>query len=206
MGGRAVGGAGPGGLGGRDSSYKGKIENVESLVKMKDPEMYKATKDAIARYVAVIGGLPERNIKLADMSKSVYGVQQTNALTGKSVSIYLNKKYFNKTAAEMKAQELKDYKSGWSTKTNKPLAHTVTHELAHATWNTHLKGANQVAATAAIKKVYSAWVKSSKKSGYGKYASTNVNEWWAETVTKAVHGTPDRYTKSVKGIIKKYKL
>ena len=206
MGGRAGDGAGPGGLGGRDRSYRGKIENIESLKNMKDPQLYKATKEAIARYVAVIGGLGERNIKLADMSKSVYGVQLTNTLTGKSVAIYLNKAYFNKSAASLKAQEMKDYKSGWSTKTNKPLAHTVTHELAHATWNTSLKGANQMAASATIKKVYSAWIKSSKKTGYGKYASTNVNEWWAETVTKAVHGTPDRYTKAVKGIIKKYKL
>ena len=209
MGGRAGGGArggGPGGLGGRDTSYKGKIENVESLVHMKDPAMYKATKEAIARYAAVIGNIGEKNVKLADMSKSVYGVQMTDVATGKSTGIFLNKKYFNKSAAAMKAQELKDYKSGWSTKTNKPLAHTVTHELAHATWNTAMKGTKYQAAGKTIAKVYTAWQKSSKKSGYGKYASSNVNEWWAETVTKAVHGKSDRYTKSVKGIIKKYNL
>ena len=204
MGGRPS--AGPGGLGGRDTSYKGKIENVESLVHMKDPAMYKATKEAIARYAAVIGTVSEQNIKLADMSKSVYGVQMTDVATGKSTGIYLNKKYYNKTAAQVKAIKQGDYKSGWATKTNKPLAHTVTHELAHATWNTTMKGANHIEAGKTIKKVYSAWQKSSKKTGYGKYASSNVNEWWAETVTKAVHGKSDRYTKSVKGIIKKYKL
>ena len=206
MGGRSGSGAGPGGLGGRDTSYRGKIENVESLIHMKDPAMYKATKEAIARYAAVMGGIGEKNIKLADMSKSVYGVQETNVLTGKSVGIYLNKRYFNKTAAQMKAIELGDYKSGWSTKTNKPLAHTVTHELAHATWNTTLKGAKYQEAGAKIQKVYRAWQKSTKKSGYGKYASSNINEWWAETVTKAVHGKADRYTRAVKGITKKYGL
>lgn len=204
MGGRAGGGAGPGGLGGRDTSYKGKIENVESLVHMKDPAMYKATKEAIARYAAVMGDIGEKNIKLADMGKSVYGVQMTNVATGKSEGIYLNKKYYNKTAAEVKAIKQGDYKSGWATKTNKPLAHTVTHELAHATWNTTMKGAKYQEAGVRIQKVYKAWQKSSKKSGYGRYAQSNVNEWWAETVTKAVHGKSDRWTKAVKGINNKY--
>lgn len=45
-----------------------------------------------------------------------------------------------------------------------------------------------------------------KKSGYGKYAETNVSEFWAETVTKAIHGKSDKYTKKVKEICKKYKL
>ena len=48
--------------------------------------------------------------------------------------------------------------------------------------------------------------KGKKKSGYGKYAETNVSEFWAETVTKAVHGKSDKYTKKVKEICKKYKL
>ncbi len=45
-----------------------------------------------------------------------------------------------------------------------------------------------------------------KKSGYGKYARTNVSEFWAETVTKAVHGKADKYTRRVKAICAKYKL
>ena len=40
----------------------------------------------------------------------------------------------------------------------------------------------------------------------GKYAETNVSEFWAETVTKAIHGKSDKYTKKVKEICKKYKL
>ena len=39
-----------------------------------------------------------------------------------------------------------------------------------------------------------------------KYAKTNVNEFWAEVCTKAVHGKADKYTKAAKDIIKKYKL
>lgn len=37
-------------------------------------------------------------------------------------------------------------------------------------------------------------------------AKTNINEFWAETSAKAVRGDQDRYTRAVRGIIKKYKL
>lgn len=90
--------------------------------------------------------------------------------------------------------------------TNKAVAHTVTHELAHATWNANMTGANQKAAGKEVNKLFKSWKKDNKKSGYGKYAETNVSEFWAETVTKAIHGKSDKYTKKVKEICKKYKL
>lgn len=85
-------------------------------------------------------------------------------------------------------------------------AQTVTHELGHATWNTSLSGANHKAAGKEIRSLYKTWMKDKKKTGYGKYATTNVDEFWAETVTKAVHGKSDKYTTKVKEICKKYKL
>lgn len=48
--------------------------------------------------------------------------------------------------------------------------------------------------------------KDKTKKGYGRYSMTNVNEFWAETVTKAVHGRSDKYTTAVKRIARKYKL
>lgn len=192
-----------GGLQPGDSSYKGKIDGVEDLVKMKDPQMYKETKAAISRFHAVLG-VREKNIKLANLTAGALGVQES--LGGKSVGIYLNKSYFNKGKQAVLKSTKKGYASGWHTKTNKPLAHTVTHELGHATWNSSLTGANHKAAGKEIGKLYKTWMKDKKKSGYGTYAKTNVDEFWAETVTKAVHGKSDKYTKKVKEICKKYQL
>nr|UWI25184.1 MAG: glucose-regulated metallo-peptidase M90 [Bacteriophage sp.] len=192
-----------GGLQPGDSSYKGSISKVEGLVKMKDPQMYKDTKQAISRYHAVMG-VRQKNVKLAEMSAGVLGVHVTK--NGKSDAVYLNKAYFNKGKKSVEASTKKGYASGWHTKTNKPTAHTITHELAHATWNEHMTGAKQKAAGKEINKLYTQWRKDKKKSGYGKYAETNVSEFWAETVTKAVHGKADKYTKAAKSIVKKYKL
>lgn len=192
-----------GGLQPGDSSYNGNVKNIESLVKMKDQQVYKATKEAISRYHAVLG-VRQKNVKLADLSAGTLGVHVTS--DGKSEAVFLNKKAFNQKKGDIIRQTKKGYDSGWSTRTNKPIAHTVTHELAHATWNSHLTGANHVAAGKEVKDLYKSWLKDKKKSGYGKYAHTNVNEFWAEVSTKAVHGKADKYTKKVKQIVKKYKL
>lgn len=196
MGGRAGGANGLASLE-RDTNYTGRIRNVESLVHMKDPAMYKATKEAISNFAAKLG-IPERNVKLADLDGGVMGI-------GTKGEVYLNKKYFNKSAEEFADVMKVDYESGHGTKTNKPLAHVATHELAHAAWTSSLTSPNAVAAGARIQSLYKAWQKSGGK-GYGTYAASNVDEFWAEASTKAAHGTPDRWTKAIKKIYKDYKL
>ena len=163
-----------GGLQPGDATFKGKVSNVEPLVNMKDPAVYKATKEAISRYHAVLG-VRQRSVKLADLPAGTYGVHVT--ANGKSDGVYLNKAHFNQSRSAIEASHRKGYASGWSTKTNKPIAHTVTHELAHATWNQHMTGAKQKAAGKEINKLYTQWRKDKKKSGYGKYAATNVREF-----------------------------
>ena len=64
-----------GGLQPGDSNNKGKITGVESLVKMKDPQMYKETKAAISRFHSVLG-VREKNIKLATLSAGTRNLEQ----------------------------------------------------------------------------------------------------------------------------------
>lgn len=193
-----------GGLQPGDSSYHGKIGRLNPLKAIQDKQVYKAVGEAISRYHSVLG-VRQQEIKLAELADNTLGVHVTE--NGKSSAIYLNSsKFKTRSKQEIIDQTRKGYKSGWHTVTNKPIAHTVTHELAHATWNDHLTGKNQRAAASEIRGLYKSWMKDKSKTGYGTYAKTNVNEFWAETVTKAVHGTSDPYTKEVKRIIKKYKL
>lgn len=201
--GRNSGSGSRGGLQPGDATYKGSVSKVESLIKIKDPQVYKATMQAISRYHSVLG-VRQRQVKLAQLSPGTYGVHVT--VNGKSDAVYLNKSHFNQTAKQIAADHTKGYNSGWSTKTNKPIAHTVTHELAHATWNQHMTGSKQLAAGKEVNKLYQTWMKDKNKKGYGTYAKTNVSEFWAETVTKAIHGKSDKYTRAVKAICKKYKL
>lgn len=184
--------------------YKGTIKNVETLKNIKNAKLYNDMKEAISRYHSALG-VRQREVKLADLGGNVYGVHVT--ADGNSEAVYLNKKYFkNATSQAVAATHAANYKTGWSTQTNKPVMHTITHELAHATWNNALTGANQKAAGKEITALYRQWKDDKNKKGYGKYARTNVNEFWSETVTKAIHGTSDKYTKAVKDIAKKYKL
>ena len=199
MGGRAGGGGGAGMKGGlrNDTTYKGAIKNVESLVKMQDPSMYKAAKEAISNFAAKLG-TPERNVKLADLQGNVMGI-------GSKGQVYLNKKYFNQSSKDFARTMQQNYDAGHLTKTGKPMAHVINHELAHAAWSSSNASPKALAAGKAISKLYVKWSKSGGK-GYGAYAKSNVDEFWAEVSTKAAHGKSDKWTKAAKNIYKKFNL
>lgn len=195
-----------GGLPDGDSNYKGKIGKLESLVSIKNPAVYKSVKEGISRFHSVLG-VRQKDIKIATMEAGVGGVHISQG--GVSKQVVLNKQVFNgknTTTQSVASWAERGYKSGHLTKTNKPVAHIVTHELAHATWNAHLSSPNAKAAGKSVNTLFNKWKADGKKSGYGSYAKTNVNEFWAEVCTKAVHGKSDKYTTAAKGIIKKYQL
>ena len=193
-----------GGLPEGDFDFKGKVGKPESLVNIQNTSVYKSVKQSISRYHSVLG-VRQTDVKLADMKAGVGGVHITS--DGKSKQVLLNSKVFkNGTKSSVSSWSETGYKSGYLTKTNKPISHIVTHELAHATWNSNLKAPNAKAAGRDIKELFNKFTKDKKKSGYGKYAYINPSEFWVEVSTKAVHDKPDKYTRSVKSIIKKYKL
>lgn len=193
-----------GGFPAGDSNYNGKIENVRDLATIRDGAVYKEMKQGISRYHSVMG-VREKSVKLADMDLRINGVQ--TSVDGVNTGVYLNAKIFdNLSRSGIRDRVMKSYDSGWTTRTNKPIQHTITHELAHATWNTSMKSAKAKAAGKEIQALGKRWLNDKKKKGYGQYARTNINEFWAEVSAKAVHGTPDYYTRAAKAIVKKYKL
>ena len=170
---------------------------------MKHRDMEKQINRAISRYEAVMG-VRERSIKLADIS-GAYGVTYFNA--NGSMGIYLNRKYFDQPKRKFEAAYKKDnYDSGFKNVTNRAAQHTVTHELAHATWTSSYSSPKHRAAGKEIQALYHKWSKDKKKKGYGRYGKTSVDEFWAEVVTKGIHGRSDKYTRKAIGIAKKYKL
>lgn len=98
-----------GGLQPGDATYKGSIGKPEPLVNMKDPALYKATKEAISRYHAVLG-VRQKNVKLAELSAGTYGVHVT--ANGKSEGVYLNKKHFMQTKKAVEASHKRGYAVG----------------------------------------------------------------------------------------------
>ncbi|MEE0915034.1 MAG: hypothetical protein U0L45_00830, partial [Alistipes sp.] len=123
-----------------------------------------------------------------------------------SEGIYLNKSFFNRKRNVVESEYRRQYDSGFKNRTNRPIQHTITHELAHSTWTSGYTSPKHRAAGKEINSLYRQWRKDTKKTGYGTYARKNVDEFWAETVTKAVHGKADKYTRAVKRIAKQYNL
>ena len=170
---------------------------------MKHRDMEKQINRAISRYEAVMG-IRERSIKLADIP-GAYGVTYIGA--NGSQGIYLSRKHFDQPKRKFEADYKKhNYDSGFKNVTNRAAQHTVTHELAHATWTSSYTSTKHKAAGKEITKLYHSWAKDKKKKGYGSYGKTNVDEFWAEVITKGIHGRSDKYTKKAISIAKKYKL
>ena len=186
-----------------DFGFKGKVENVRSLVTVKDKAVYKELKEGISRFESSLG-VRQRNVKIAKMQSGVIGVHAT--VGGKTDGVYLNSRYFDQSKKWIHDNLKGQMDKGWQTKTKKPVQHVVIHELGHALWNNHMTTPNAVAAAPAVQKLYRTWLKDKKKKGYGEYSKTNVSEFWAETCAKATRGDQDRYTRGIKGIVKKYKL
>ncbi len=183
-------------------NYNGEIKNPESLKNIRDRELQREIQQGISKYESRLG-LRTKDIMLAELS-GAYGVHVT--IDGKSGGVYLDKRTFkNGTVKKITSIKKGAYASKFLTRTNKPVQHTIIHELGHATWNSHYTASNSVKAGISIKKMYNEFTKE-KPKGYGKYAYSNVNEFWAEATTRAVIGNSDKYTKFVKRTIKKYKL
>lgn len=170
---------------------------------MKNRDMEKQINRAISRYEKVMG-VRERHVRLADID-GAYGVTYIGA--NGSQGIYLSRKHFDTSKRKFEATYKKsNYDNGFKNVTNRAAQHTVTHELAHATWTSSYTSAKHKAAGKEISSLYQKWSKDKKKKGYGTYGKTNVDEFWAEVVTKGIHGKSDKYTKKAIGIAKKYKL
>ena len=170
-----------------------------------DRSVVKELQGGISRFHAVMG-VKERSIRIADLtSMNALGVTYIGG-EGKSTGILLNSKFFDRKRKSIEKDVLHGYDTGFKNRTNRPLQHTITHELAHATWNAHMSSTKAKAAGKEIMSLYKKWLKDDKKKGYGAYGRTNVSEFFAEGVTKAIHGNADKYTRSLKKIVSKYKL
>lgn len=182
------------------------VKNSRSISTIKDRSVAKELQQGISRFHAVLG-VRERSVRIADLSgMNALGVTYIGG-EGKSSGILLNEKFFDrKRKAIITDVRKKHYDTGFKNRTNAPLQHTITHELAHATWNASMTSANARGAKKEITQLYHRWLGDKKKKGYGSYGATNVSEFWSEAITKAVHGKADRYTKRVINIARKYKL
>ena len=192
-----------GGIGNdRGGNYQGSIENIGSLKDMQNRDLQRQVQQGISKFESRLG--VRSDVRLADLSGAV-GVARTNRDTGKT-EVFLNRQHFEvATPKEVRAYKKRAYDAGFLTRTNKPTQHTVVHELSHALWNSHRKDQKSVTAGKDISKLHKTFMRDNS-SKYGSYSKTNINEFFAEVMTKGVLGKSDKYTKGLFNIVKKNKL
>lgn len=170
---------------------------------MQHRDMEKQINRAISRYEAVMG-VRERHVRIADIS-GAYGV--TYIGPNGSQGIYLSRRHFDTSKRKFEAAyKASNYANGFKNVTNRAAQHTVTHELAHATWTSSYTSPKHKAAGKEIQHLYGQWSKDERKKGYGSYGKTSVDEFWAEVITKGIHGKSDKYTRRAISIARRFKL
>lgn len=186
-----------GGTEGRDTNYKGSIKSIGGIADIKDTRSRLAVQRAVSQYSAQYG-LPTREVKTAILSGGVFGI-------GGKDSVILNRQYYD-NAEKLIALKQKGYASGWSVKTTSPLKHTVIHELAHASWQSSRVDANP-RLTAGIKALYKRYQADVRRgvNPIGKYAASNIDEFWAEGITQGTIGRKQSYYSTrLRRLLKKY--
>lgn len=183
-------------------NYGGSITDIGSLKEMTNRDLQRQVQQGISKFESRLG--VRSDVRLANLTGAV-GVARTNIATGKT-EVFLNRKHFEVASPkDVIAYKKRGYDSGFLTRTNKPTQHTVVHELSHALWNSAKRDANSVAAGKDIAKVYKAFQKANPK-GYGSYSKTNINEFYAEIMTKGILGKSDKYSRALINISKRNKL
>lgn len=179
------------------------LQSDESISSLPHRDVVRQLQQGISRYESVMG-VRERTIRVADIP-GAYGATYFNS--DGSQGVYLNKSLFSKPLKQFEADYRRDnYDTGFKNQTNRPIQHTITHELAHASWTSGYSGDKHKAAGKEIRHLYKEWMKDKSKKGYGSYGASNVDEFWAEVVTKGIHGRSDRYTRRAIEIAHRFKL
>lgn len=186
-----------GGTEGKDTNYKGPIKQIGGIADIKDDRARLAVQRAVSQFTKQYG-LPTREVKTAILSPNVFGI-------GGQIGVILNRKFYD-DAAKLIEYKQRGYKSGWAVPTTSPLKHTVIHELAHAAWQSGRVNANKKL-TEGIKKLHTRYLAEVRKgkNPIGQYATSNIDEFWAEGITQATIGRKQSYySRRLKQLLKKY--
>jgi len=210
--GQRKGGTGAGGVRVERSLKKDVLlAGAESISAIPDAALRREVQSAISRFSTLFGGVSEKIIKLADFNAigpdyvESFGVQyEGGKRQGYIRGIYLNKDIFtDRKTVNAKIRAL--YDINWLNRSSNPTRHIVIHEMAHAKWSTLKSSRKARTARREITKLYRQW-RRKERSGWGDYAKSNVDEFFAEGLSKHAAGSRDRYTKKLIKILKENDL
>lgn len=173
---------------------------------------FREIKGAVSRFETQLGvDLARGNIGFADLSER--GALGVHFGVGDERTVYLDQAFFDRSIQEINADLKKASDSGFLVATKKPIAAVMTHELAHSVWVDRIEGSNDSKRLKALEKevrtLYRQHNKQIATTGsfpISRYASTNINEFVAEGVTKGLIGTTqNKYSRRLVALFKEYR-
>lgn len=173
---------------------------------------FREIKAAVSRFETQLGvDLSRGNLGFADLSDR--GAIGVHFGAGEERTVLLDQSYFDRSIKDIEESLKRSTDSGFLVKTKKPISAVMTHELAHSVWVDRIEGNSGSVRLKElekeVRKLYRQHNKQIARTGnypISIYASTNINEFVAEGVTKGLIGkTQNRYSRRLVSLFKKYR-
>lgn len=131
------------------------------------------------------------------------GLSETLRITDGAVAcctrdndVILSREYFKESSFDtLESIMCQSVRNKFHTENRNGVSSILVHELCHAVWNNIEKQGVRLADE--VSPIMKEWVREmhkQKQPYFLTYAYTNVFEFWAEMLTQALCGSPDRYT------------
>lgn len=178
----------------------------KELSTIADKKVYNEVMDGIAKFNSIFGmDDHQKNILLGTLKSGAAGVTYYTKGTGKIAGILLDKGTFMRSYDDLVKTVEKQVNSGYWVKTKYPAQVTVVHELAHTLWNSgwwsSMDQGKMAMTFSRFRNKYNTR-EELKKAGWGAYARTSPNEFFAEGLAKHILGKPDEFTKVIMEVAK----
>ena len=173
------------------------------------PSVFRELKAGVSKVESRIGiDLPQGNLGFTDDGRGFIGIHFGEG-TGRTV--LFNRAFYNRNVKDILADFRYQYKVKFLTESNSPLQHVVVHELGHSIWVSSVEGKSSKLRELSngINRLYDLH-KRDVARGYlpiSKYARKDIDEFFAETFTKAIIGKrQNKYSRDLLKLLRKYKV
>lgn len=172
-----------------------------------DPAVFRELKAGVSKVESRIGiDLPQGNLGFTDDGEFL-GVHFGS---GDNRTVLLQRSFFNRSSRDIIKDLNSEFKRKWAVNSPTPLQYVAVHELGHSIWVDRVEGRAKelFKLNQGILKLHQKFLRDTARgrTPISVYARHNINEFFAETFTKAIIGRKQNaYSRELLKLLREHK-
>lgn len=172
-----------------------------------NPAVFRELKAGVSKVESRIGiDLPQGNLGFEENSERL-GVHFGS---GDDRTVLLQKAFFNRNSSEIIKDLRREFKRKWAVTSPTPLQYVIVHELGHSIWVDRVEGRAKelFKLNKGILALHQKFLRDTARgrTPISIYARYNINEFFAETFTKAIIGRKQNaYSRELLKLLREHK-